>query len=177
MMGLDGVTAAGGAYLLVLHPLRRASITVGRLGTVTIAPGWYLYVGSALGPGGLRGRLRHHLRPALRPHWHIDSLRQVCKVIAVGYVVDDHRWEHHWAARLAQLASPAPCRGFGASDCRCVAHGFHLDAAPELAALGVALAYVHPDHPPVQWSTVDDGVLSPPAVFTQPSPAPKLIGT
>lgn len=176
-MALERVPASGGTYLLVLHAPQRAVITVGRLGMVTVAPGWYLYVGSALGPGGLRGRLRHHLRAARHPHWHIDYLRQVCEVIAVGYVVDERRWEHHWAARLAQVASPAPCCGFGASDCRCVAHAFQFAEAPALVACSLALESLHLDHPPMQWSTVDGGPLSTPASFTRPSPAPKLMGT
>ena len=64
--------AAPGSYLLILHVAHPAAIVVGRFGKVAVASGWYLYTGSALGPGGLRGRLRHHLQPAPRPHWHID---------------------------------------------------------------------------------------------------------
>ncbi|MFN3332972.1 MAG: GIY-YIG nuclease family protein, partial [Caldilinea sp.] len=91
-----------------------------------VAPGWYLYVGSALGSGGLRGRLRHHLRVVRRPHWHIDYLRQVCTVEQVWCVVDAQCWEHCWAEQLATMATPAPRLRFGASDCRCIAHCFFV---------------------------------------------------
>ena len=46
-----------GAYALVLHLERKEEITVGRLGTFAFPAGYYLYAGSALGPGGLEARL------------------------------------------------------------------------------------------------------------------------
>jgi Uri superfamily endonuclease len=119
-----------GSYILILRAEQRAEITVGRLGSVRVAPGWYLYTGSALGTGGLRGRVRHHLRPVTRPHWHIDHLRQVCVVVEIWYTVDTRRREHDWATLLGQSATPIP--GFGASDCSCRAHGFHQPRQPEL---------------------------------------------
>ena len=57
----DDFPAAPGSYVLVLQAARAAAIYVGRLGNLTVTPGCYLYVGSALGAGVLRGRLRHHL--------------------------------------------------------------------------------------------------------------------
>ena len=41
-----------GSYLLILHVAHSAAIVIGRFGKVTVAPGWYLYTGSALGAGG-----------------------------------------------------------------------------------------------------------------------------
>ncbi|MFO7633186.1 MAG: GIY-YIG nuclease family protein, partial [Caldilinea sp.] len=146
-MGDHMLPSVGGSYVLLLKASYSASLTVGRLGTVTVAPGWYLYVGSALGPGGLRGRLHHHMRPLQRPHWHIDYLRQVCDVAAVWYVIDERRWEHQWAHLLAESASFAPCPRFGASDCRCIAHCFHQSTAPSLAHFVTSARQAHPDHP------------------------------
>jgi Uri superfamily endonuclease len=37
--------------------------------------GYYLYLGSALGLGGLRTRIADRQKPSLRPHWHFDYLR------------------------------------------------------------------------------------------------------
>jgi Uri superfamily endonuclease len=71
----DMLPVAPGSYILILRADQAATISVGRLGDVPIVPGWYLYTGSALGTGGLHGRVRHHLRPVTRPHWHIDYLR------------------------------------------------------------------------------------------------------
>jgi Uri superfamily endonuclease len=122
--------ALPGSYILVLHTAHHGEITVGRLGRVSVTPGWYLYTGSALGPGGLRGRVRHHVQAVARPHWHIDYLRQVCTVTEVWYTVAARRWEHDWATILMQSATAIP--GFGASDCHCAAHGFHQPHRPEL---------------------------------------------
>jgi Uri superfamily endonuclease len=60
-----------GTYALLLFSTTDAVIRVGRLGDLQLQPGFYVYVGSALGLGGVRARLAHHMRPAQRPHWHI----------------------------------------------------------------------------------------------------------
>ncbi len=144
---LETLPTSGGSYVLVLRSCVATSLTVGRLGEAMVVPGWYLYVGSALGAGGLRGRLRHHLRPVRRPHWHIDYLRQVCRVEQVWYVVDGQRWEHRWAQLLAESASPAPCLRFGASDCGCVAHCFHAGALPLLDDFAGKVHTLYPEAP------------------------------
>ena len=144
---IESLPSCGGSYVLVLHAPTAATVAVGRLGEVKVAPGWYLYVGSALGAGGLRGRLRHHLQPVRRPHWHIDYLRQVCAVEQIWCVVDRQRWEHRWAQLLAESALPAPCLRFGASDCCCVAHCFYSDALPVLDDFVVRVGSVYPELP------------------------------
>lgn len=142
--GVEAAPPAAGSYILVLRSLTETSLTVGRLGEVTVIPGWYLYVGSALGPGGLHSRLRHHLQPVRRPHWHIDFLRQVCPVEQIWCVVDRQRWEHRWAQLLAEIALPAPCLRFGASDCRCAAHCFYVGAKPRLVDFAERVRNVYP---------------------------------
>jgi Uri superfamily endonuclease len=94
--------------------------------------GWYVYVGSALGPGGLAARLCHHLAPMRRPHWHIDHLRTVVgPVVEIWYAVGPERRECDWATRLAtRPGATRPIGGFGASDCRCPAHLFHFVERP-----------------------------------------------
>ncbi|HQY94119.1 GIY-YIG nuclease family protein [Caldilinea sp.] len=138
----------------MLRSAHQAVIPIGRLGAGMVAPGWYLYTGSALGRGGLRGRLQHHLRPAARPHWHIDFLRRVCDVTAVWYVVGERRWEHDWAGLLAQQAEPAPCLGFGASDCHCIAHCFFLSAEPSPMQFAADAQRLYPDHPAIEQRTI-----------------------
>ena len=49
-------------------------IDIGSLGRFDILPGFYAYVGSAFGAGGLRARIGHHLESTAWPHWHIDYL-------------------------------------------------------------------------------------------------------
>ena len=49
-----------GTYALILSCASNARIQVGRLGTMQLQCGYYVYLGSALGPGGLRARIAHH---------------------------------------------------------------------------------------------------------------------
>ena len=79
---------------------RKTDVTIGKRGTFTFPVGWYTYVGSAFGAGGLRGRLKHHLSPVKRPHWHIDYLRAVAPVVTVWFAADGVRHEHVWANAL-----------------------------------------------------------------------------
>ena len=131
----DTLKAQPGTYILVLQAQQPATINVGRLGMMGVKPGCYLYTGSAFGPGGLRGRLAHHLRPVIRPHWHIDYLRQTASVVEIWATVGSTNLEHDWAQAL--YASPlcaVPCSHFGASDCRCRAHLVFCQARPEITA-------------------------------------------
>jgi Uri superfamily endonuclease len=54
--------AEPGTYALLLKLDKQERITIGKLGTFDFPAGYYLYVGSALGPGGLRARLARHRR-------------------------------------------------------------------------------------------------------------------
>jgi Uri superfamily endonuclease len=68
-----------GTYIVALRLSAPQTIETGRLGKIEFLPGWYLYVGSARGPGGLEARLARHERrlgPDKRAHWHIDYLRE-----------------------------------------------------------------------------------------------------
>ena len=126
-----------GTYILVLRVENPGAVAVGKLGTATLAPGWVLYVGSAFGPGGLAARLGHHLRPAVRPHWHIDYLRAVLTLCEIWVCVSPLQMEHRFASILHSApGSSIPLPRCGASDCRCAAHLFHFAArpAPQLLA-------------------------------------------
>ena len=66
-----------GTYALVLSASACQKFAVGRLGTLTVEPGFYLYVGSAFGPGGLAARVGRHCRREKTCRWHVDYLRAV----------------------------------------------------------------------------------------------------
>jgi Uri superfamily endonuclease len=72
-----------GTYVLVMRLAAPVTLTVGRLGALSLDAGLYLYVGSAL--GGLRARLERHLRADKRLHWHVDYLLRCARVEAVWY--------------------------------------------------------------------------------------------
>lgn len=128
-----------GSYILILRlaaPL--ADLAVGRLGRFDFAAGYYLYVGSAFGPGGLPARLAHHQRAHKpRPHWHIDYLRPHAQLLEIWAAPGPERLECRWCNTLAaHPALSAPVRGFGSRDTGCVAHLFSTPAAPDLGLLG-----------------------------------------
>ncbi|MED5219495.1 MAG: DUF123 domain-containing protein [Candidatus Neomarinimicrobiota bacterium] len=56
-----------GTYALILFNSSAATLHIGALGTVDFSRGYYVYIGSAFGPGGLKGRLRHHAAPLKHP--------------------------------------------------------------------------------------------------------------
>ena len=122
-------TRQPGTYLLVLYLAEQAVCQVGRFGQFSVQPGWYVYVGSAL--GGLGGRLRRHARRAKPRHWHIDGLRAATQLVKVAVHVGNDRLECATAARVVALpGATQPIARFGASDCRCPTHLFHFAAEP-----------------------------------------------
>ncbi len=110
---------------------KRATLSIGKLGDFAIVPGYYLYVGSALGAGGLRARISRHLRLVSRPHWHIDYLKPHLAMDSIWYAYDRVRRECQWGQQIQQqLSAQCPIPGFGASDCRCQTHLYALSAPP-----------------------------------------------
>lgn len=106
-----------GTYVLIASVLQMKRIEIGRLGRFDIIPGYYAYVGSAFGSGGLRARLGHHLESAAEPHWHIEYLLQVAQPVEIWYTTADRKLEHHWANLLEQAPnSRVPIPRFGSSD-------------------------------------------------------------
>lgn len=122
-----------GTYLLILR-LEQAQpqLRIGRLGQYDFAAGYYLYVGSAFGSGGLRARLAYHQRPFKdRPRWHIDYLRLYTHLEEIWAVACAERLEHAWGSALMAAAGvQIPVPGFGASDSRLPAHLFYLPVRP-----------------------------------------------
>lgn len=124
-----------GTYVLILRSQDRGTARMGNVGRVHIAPGFYLYVGSAFGPGGLRARVSRHLRGASKPHWHIDYLRRRADPVAVWFQPDCLPHEHRWAEIVGRgRGIEEACPRFGASDCRCDTHLFFSEAPPSLEA-------------------------------------------
>jgi Uri superfamily endonuclease len=114
-----------GTYALVLRAGRKKRVQVGRLGKLLVQPGFYIYIGSAFGPGGLKARLNHHLKPAAKPHWHIDYLRRNAQIIEIWYTTDPLRRERDWVLSMEKLPATAMIfPGFGASDSHDVSHLF-----------------------------------------------------
>jgi Uri superfamily endonuclease len=119
-----------GTYCLVfITP--GCTIRVGALGDLPFQAGWYIYVGSALGSGGLQ-RLRRHISLARlrdkQPAWHVDYLLtspHFSLKFAVCAISED-RYECLLTRELNGTRIP----GFGCSDCSCTSHLFYREANP-----------------------------------------------
>ncbi len=133
--------ARSGVYCLVLWLPRACSITLSRKGSCRLERGWYVYTGSA--KRNLLPRLMRHLRRRKTLHWHIDHLRAVASLRQI--------WIRPWTAgeecrtntmvrRMPEAACPV--KGFGASDCRCVAHLISFPSEPTPPDHGRPSAYL-----------------------------------
>jgi len=135
--------AEPGTYALLVKLDKQERITIGKLGTFNFPAGYYLYVGSALGPGGLRARLARHLhsresssrskpgQTGQKLHWHIDYLLQRAQLVEVWSVASAERLECKWGQVARRLSgAQVPVQGFGSSDCRCPAHLIYFSARP-----------------------------------------------
>jgi Uri superfamily endonuclease len=129
-----------GTYALLCYSHRAELVPIGRLGRLQLRRGYFVYVGSALGPGGLRARLTHHLRPARKPHWHIDYLRAQTRLDRIWLIPGCDRREHQWAEVLkSNLNGTVPLPGFGSSDCDCESHLFFFRTRPSVKSFSAAL--------------------------------------
>jgi len=117
--------AKTGTYALILSSSNHSNIQIGRLGKLKLRPGFYVYIGSAFGSGGLRARIEHHKRITQKPHWHIDYLRSFTNLKNVWFTYDSQHREHQWAQLFQNtLEGFISVKGFGASDCKCESHLF-----------------------------------------------------
>lgn len=124
---------APGTYVLILRLPQPTAVSVGKLGDFTFPTGWYAYVGSAQGPGGLAARISRHLRGSKSCHWHIDYLRLHAEPVSVWYTASGQKVECKWAQALSELpGASTPVSDFGSSDCRCPAHLFWFPRHPDL---------------------------------------------
>lgn len=122
-----------GTYALLLRATTIQTVRIGHLGDLVLHPGYYIYVGSAFGPGGLAARVGRHLRKEKLLRWHIDYLRVACEVEEVWWTCDPVRRECEWAKRLRELpGAVVPMAGFGSSDCGCEAHLVWVETTAKL---------------------------------------------
>ena len=106
-----------GTYVLIASVAQMKRVEIGSLGEFDIVPGFYAYVGSAFGAGGLRARLDHHLESTAAPHWHIDYLLAMAEPVEVWFSTANQKLEHRWAGLLDDAPNfRVPIPRFGSSD-------------------------------------------------------------
>jgi len=121
-----------GTYALILQCLTNEKIQVGHSRQMDVKPGYYIYVGSAFGPGGVIARVSRHCRQTKFRHWHIDYLREFVTPLTVWYSYHSEHLEHHWAQALLDLKDIQAVKGFGCTDCKCYSHLFWTDILSEV---------------------------------------------
>jgi Uri superfamily endonuclease len=131
-----------GTYALILKCDSNAHIQVGRWGEIQLKPGYYIYIGSAFGPGGVRGRVSRHFRKEKPSHWHIDYLREHVNPIGVWYSYKAEHLEHLWARALYDASDFTPIGGFGCSDCKCFSHLFRISTNPDFDSFANAVGCI-----------------------------------
>ncbi len=140
------MNADDGTYAVVLRADAVQAISVGSLGEFRLNPGYFIYVGSAFGPGGVQARVNRHHRRRKRRHWHIDYLTEHLTAVGVWYTHDSHRREHAWAGVMTKIAIEPAIEGFGCSDCGCYTHLFYTASRPSLSSFRRAIAREIADH-------------------------------
>ena len=139
-----GLNSTPGTYALILALEAPTELQIGCLGRIQFDAPFYLYFGSAFGPGGLKARITHHLQPARRAHWHIDYLRQEAEVLGAWYSSDRARLECMWANMALTHRGVSLVPRFGSSDCRCESHLLAVNKRPSLSAFRRRLNEVRP---------------------------------
>ncbi len=110
-----------GSYVLVIELPEEQAIAVGGLKVVHFPPGYYAYVGSAL--GGVESRLNRHLQRSKKLRWHIDYLLQKASIGSIIICETEDRVECAIAQALSRQFDSIT--GFGSSDCKCPSHLFY----------------------------------------------------
>ncbi|TFG30819.1 GIY-YIG nuclease family protein [Candidatus Thorarchaeota archaeon] len=111
-----------GGYVLLIQVPNRITLNIKSLGTFSLDPGVWVYVGSAMGSvsTNLENRIRRHFGSQKKIHWHIDYLlASDSKLNAAIWAESNDSIECEVAQRLEnnQGFEQGP-RGFGASDCK-----------------------------------------------------------
>lgn len=148
-----------GTYALILSSLDSFPLQIGKKGKMSVKPGYYVYIGSAFGSGGLAARLGHHIKIAKRPRWHIDYLRAKLKLIAIWLTTDRQHREHQWARCLAEYQRVSmPLARFGASDCNCSSHLFYFATQPRLKTFQANMLLTCPQHAEIIFCSCKQGL-------------------
>ncbi|AKB24022.1 Endonuclease III [Methanosarcina sp. MTP4] len=119
-----------GVYCLIFENHEYA-LQVGKKGEFSFKRGYHIYVGSALGPGGLK-RMQRHIRLSRdkdkNPKWHVDYLHfcSAFRLVSAVCAATPERLECMLAGAIGGPCIP----GFGCTDCKCRSHLFSREKYP-----------------------------------------------
>ena len=143
-----------GTYLLILYLKQNRKIMVGRRKDSTrilFRAGYYAYVGSAYGPGGLASRINRHLIRDKKSVWHIDFLRKEAVPVEVWVSGQKNRPEKSWADALFVMKGSQPIEKFGNTDDRkSRTHLCYFEKRPSIRVFSRLVRRENPSHAPIQ---------------------------
>jgi Uri superfamily endonuclease len=119
-----------GIYCLVFEN-QACRLEIGNKGELSFPAGFHIYVGSALGPGGLKRVARHidfSRNKDRNPRWHVDylHLNPAFRLVSAVCALTSTRLECELACRIGGDSVP----GFGCTDCKCNSHLFYRKEYP-----------------------------------------------
>lgn len=116
-----------GTYVLFIRLIKEIPIVIQKKKLI-LKPGFYIYVGSAFGAGGLSSRLHRHIRKIKQKHWHIDQVTMSDYAFVEGIGISlNKKIECEIATKLSKINFLDPITNFGNSDCGiCQSHFFYI---------------------------------------------------
>lgn len=121
-----------GSYLLLIKLTKSIKLKIGARGVIEFSPGYYVYIGSAMGQIGsstLLNRIKRHLKAPTekKAHWHIDYFLNNANtnIIKIFLCPCKSKLECIIASEVKNMADDI-IPGFGCSDCNCESHLFYF---------------------------------------------------
>ncbi len=126
---------AKGGYIIIIEVSKSILITMSKR-KIRAGPGFYAYIGSAGGPGGLRARLLRHIRKTKKLRWHIDQITSNIYTNIIKIILSTEVWGKTFENRISLCLSNKNLdyiKGFGSSDDRnSRSHLFYSNSLKEL---------------------------------------------
>lgn len=142
-----------GIYALILYLRKEQTLRIGRLGVFYFPVGWYVYVGSAHGGGGVQKRTDRHRKNNIskKKKWNIDFFRSKARLCEIWFSHASQVFECEWAHAFCKMQEAMIyAEKFGANDCYpyCETHFLQFETRPCTAVLRHKLAHLS-KHPPI----------------------------
>ncbi len=115
-----------GYYTLIMRIQSSTELYIGSLGRQAIDKGYYIYIGSAMGRGGIKQRVKRHLLKQKTKKWHIDYITSLphTKVLYVITICTlEENKEEEISQKLSKKLIPY-IKKFGATDKKSYTHLF-----------------------------------------------------
>lgn len=129
-----------GSYIIIIFLPNHSIDKIGSLGDLSFPPGFYFYVGSAMGNGStsLENRIKRHISSSenKKTHWHVDYLlNDQNSFLERIYIIPSKQRLECVIAREILEVSDNYIKNFGSSDCPCRSHLLYFENFTQLSKL------------------------------------------